>query len=76
MERQKEIFQVYNFEMSYHKTSIEEDKIKFYAVPLGVYFKPKRQTQTRESILREYAEGILDAFRQVLVPESITSHSL
>ncbi len=68
MKRQKEIFQVYNFEMSPDlKLSI-----KFYAVPSGVYFKHRRQTQTRETILREYAADTLKIFREVLPTRIIT----
>jgi hypothetical protein len=66
MRRQGEIFQVYNFEIKYHNT----DVINFYAVPLGMYVKPRRQTQTRETILREYAESILETYRTVL-PSSL-----
>ena len=71
MQRQKEIFQVYNFEITYVNASNEKDRIKFYAVPLGAYFKPKRQTQTRETILREYAEDIAETYRAILPAESI-----
>lgn len=71
MKRQKEIFQVYNFEITYRNASNETGQIKFYAVPLGAYFKPKRQTQTRETILREYAEDIVEIYRAILPPDSI-----
>ncbi len=74
MKIQKEIFQVYNFEMKYRKASGETSRIRFYAVPLGAYFKPRRQTQTRESILRDYADDILETFRKVLSSEIITSN--
>ncbi len=53
MQRQKEIFQVYNFNLTYRKNSGDSAKIQFYAVPLGAYFKPKRQTQTRQAILQD-----------------------
>ena len=66
MKRQKEIFQVYNFAMNYRQSAERETGIRFYAVPLGMYFKPKRQTQTRETILREYATEVLETFRTVL----------
>ena len=66
MKRQKEIFQVYNFEMNYRENMEHEKTIKFYAVPLGAYFKPRRQTQTREKILRDYAMDTLEIFRRAL----------
>ena len=69
MRRQGEIFQVYNFEIKYQNNSNLET-VKFYAVPLGMYFKPRRQTQTRETILREYANNILETYHTVL-PASI-----
>jgi hypothetical protein len=70
MRRQGEIFQVYNFEMNYEQGS---KSIKFYAVPLGMYFKPRRQIQSRETILREYALNILETYRAVLPPNTISS---
>ncbi len=72
MQRQKEIFHVYNFTMRYRKAANESGQIQFYAVPLGAYFKPKRQTQTRQAILEEYAEEILNAYRKVLPSEIVT----
>lgn len=72
MRMQKEIFQVYNFQMEYHIGSEAETGLKFYAVPLGEYFKPRRQTQTRETILREYATDIFEIYLRVL-PRSIMS---
>ena len=66
MRRQGEIFQVYNFEMQYKKNDSNMETIKFYAVPLGMYVKPRRQTQSRETILREYAMSILETYRIVL----------
>jgi hypothetical protein len=73
MKMQKEIFQVYNFEMRYRKDSRGTTSflIRFYAVPLGAYFKPRRQTQTREAILRDYAEDLLEIFSKVLPSEKI-----
>src|SRR6266705_4202769 len=68
MKRQKEIFQVYNFEMSPDLNL----SIKFYAVRSGVYFENRRQTQTRETILREYAADTLKIFREVLPTTIIT----
>ncbi len=65
MGRQKEIFQVYNFQIAYSEGD-RSNRLKFYAVPLGAYFKPRRQMQTREVVLRDYAESVLDAFREVL----------
>jgi hypothetical protein len=66
MKMQREIFQVYDFEIRYQQSLNNEILIKFYMVPLGAYFKPRRQTQTRETILREYAEDALGTFRKVL----------
>ena len=71
MQRQKEIFQVYNFEITYRNNSNETQRIKFYAVPLGAYFKPRRQDQTRETILREYAEDIAEIYRAILPADRI-----
>jgi hypothetical protein len=72
MKRQKEAFQVYNFDMNYREDSGYEKGIRFYAVPLGVYFKPRRETQTRERILRDYATDTLEIFRKVLLAEVIS----
>src|SRR2546426_4806430 len=66
MRMQKEEFQVYNFEMKYRQSPRSETMIKFYMVPLGAYFKPRRQTQTRETILREYATDALEIFQKIL----------
>jgi len=66
MRRQGETFQVYNFQMDWRTSSGRDGRIDFYAVPLGMYFKPRRQTKSRETILREYALDVLDAFRKVL----------
>jgi hypothetical protein len=66
MRMQKEEFQVYDFELRYQQSPNDEILIKFYMVPVGAYFKPRRQTQTREAILREYAEEALGIFRKVL----------
>ncbi len=51
MRRQGHVFQVYDFEIRYQNV-YGETGIRFYLVPLGVYFKPRRQTQSRETILR------------------------
>ena len=72
MNRQKEIYQVYNFEMNYRSSPDHEAVIKFYMVPLGAYFKPRRQTQSRETVLREYTMGALAIFQKVL-PANIIS---
>jgi hypothetical protein len=66
MRRQGQKFHVYDFEMNYRDGANQETKIRFYMVPLGAYFKPRRQTQNRETILREYATDALQIFRQVL----------
>ena len=75
MQRQKAVFQVYNFEMAYRKSPGQTNRVKFYAVPLGVYVKPRRQTQTRETILKEYAQDILDTYRRFLPERTITALS-
>jgi hypothetical protein len=67
MRRQGETFQVYSFEMDRQTGPSGRDaRVTFYAVPLGAYFKPRRQTKNRETILREYALDVLEAFRNVL----------
>jgi hypothetical protein len=71
MKRQKEIFQVFSFDLEY-RTDHDTATLKFYAVPLGVYFKPRRMSQTRETILRGYAAEILDTYRTV-IPASVVS---
>jgi hypothetical protein len=73
MRMQKQEFQVYHFEMKYRESPSPEATIKFYMVPLGAYFKPRRQTQTRDTILREYAIDALDTYRKVLSPKIMTS---
>ncbi len=75
MKRQKEIFQVYNFEIKYRLTPGRESEVKFYAAPLGAYFKPKRQVQTRETILREYAMDVLGIYRSILPATVISSQA-
>jgi hypothetical protein len=73
MRKQAHKFHVYDFEMSYIDSVNQETRIRFYAVPLGVYFKPRRQTQTRETILRNYAVDALQIFRKVLPAEIISA---
>jgi hypothetical protein len=65
-EEEGEVFQVYNFEMSCIRKPSHETAMKFYLVPLGAYFKPRRQTRSREIILREYALEALKAFRNAI----------
>jgi hypothetical protein len=72
MKRQGHKFHVYDFEMNYVDNEHQANKIRFYAVPLGVYFKPRRQTQTREAILRDYALDVLETFREALPAEIIS----
>jgi hypothetical protein len=74
MRMQKEEFQVFDFEINYRKSPNAEAMIKFYMVPLGAYFKPRRQTQTRETILREYATDTLEIFQKVLPAKIISSY--
>jgi hypothetical protein len=66
MRRQGHKFHVYDFEMNYRDSAHQQTRIRFYMVPLGFYFKPRRQTQTREAILREYAMEALQIFRENL----------
>jgi len=73
MKRQGQKFRVYDFEMSHKDSANDETKIRFYMVPLGVHFKPRRQTQTREAILRDYAMDSLRIFREVLPAGVISS---
>jgi hypothetical protein len=73
MRRQGHKFHVYDFEMNYRDNANLETGIRFYMVPLGVYFKPRRQTQTREAILRDYAMNALQIFREVLPARVISS---
>lgn len=72
MRRQGHRFQVYNFALTYLKGTESEAVIKFYMVPLGAYFKPRRQTQSRETILREYATDALGTFRKVLPARAVS----
>jgi hypothetical protein len=76
MRRQGHRFQVYNFEMNYRQSANSETMIKFYMVPLGAYFKPRRQNQTRETILREYATDALEIFQKVLPAKIVASHAM
>ena len=73
MRRQGHKFHVYDFEMSYLDSADRGARIRFYAVPLGVYFKPRRQTQTREAILRDYAMDVLRIFGSVLPTALVSS---
>jgi hypothetical protein len=57
MRRQGHKFHVYDFHMNYRDSTNQERGIRFYMVPLGVYFKPRRQTQTRGAILLEIRHG-------------------
>ncbi len=76
MRMQEEKFQVYDFEVNYRRSLNREAMIKFYMVPLGVYFKPRRQIQTRDTVLREYTMDALEIFQKVLpatvIPPSAT----
>ena len=76
MRCQGEIFQVYYLEITYLKNQNEQRKVQMYMVPLGAYLKPRRQTQTRETILREYALEGIQSYRQVLPTGIIWSQPL
>lgn len=71
MKRQGGIFQVYNFQLNYQTSTGGKTGIRFYMVPLGMYFKPRRMTTTRDAILREYATEALELFRKVLPAKTI-----
>ena len=73
MRRQGEKFQVYDFEINYRQSPNRETGIRFYLVPLGVYFKPRRQTKNRGTILRDYAMDALEVFQKVLPAAIISS---
>jgi hypothetical protein len=73
MRMQREEFQVYDFEMKYRQAPNPQVMIKFYMVPLGAYFKPRRQTQTRETVLREYATNAFEIFQKVLPGKIMSS---
>jgi hypothetical protein len=73
MRMQREVFQVYDFEMVYRPSPNSETTTKFYMVPLGAYFKPRRRAQTREAILREYATDALEIFQKVLSAKIVAS---
>ena len=73
MRRQGEIFQVYYLEITYLKSKNEQHKVQMYMVPLGAYLKPRRRTQTREIILREYALEGIQSYRQVLPAGMVSS---
>jgi hypothetical protein len=68
MRRQGEIFQVYYLEMTHLESPNQKVQTRFYLVPLGAYFKPRRQLQTREKILKEYADGALQVYQNVMPP--------
>jgi hypothetical protein len=73
MRRQGHKFHVYDFEMKYWQSPNNETGIRFYMVPLGAYFKPRRQTQSRDTILREYAMDALETFRKILSDRILSS---
>jgi hypothetical protein len=66
---------VYDFTMSYVDSADLDREVRFYMVPLGVYFKPRRLVQSRETILREYALDTVETFQAVL-PRGVISNSL
>jgi hypothetical protein len=57
---------VYDFMMNYTDSADHDRDVRFYMVPLGLYFKPKRLTESREAILREYALDAVEIFQAVL----------
>lgn len=73
MRRKGHRFTVYDFEMNYRQSPDHETWVRFYMVPLGAYFKPRRQTETRETILREYAMEALRTFQKVLPARIMSS---
>ncbi len=72
MRRQGEIFQVYHFDMTYTQRPGSQANLRFYMVPLGAWFKPRRQMNKRETILREYADEGMRIF-QLVLPAGIVS---
>jgi hypothetical protein len=66
---------VHDFTMNYVDAADHDREVRFYMVPLGAYFKPRRLTQSRETILRDYALDTLEVFRAVL-PSGVISTSL
>ena len=72
MRRQGHMFRVYDFELHYRLNKNLESQVKFFLVPLGMYFKPKRQTQTRADILHDYAMEALRVYESVLSPSIVT----
>lgn len=66
MKRQEHKIHVYDFQMNYRDSTNQERGIRFYMVPLGTYFKERRQVQTREAILREYATDAMTIFQKIL----------
>src|SRR5207244_11164321 len=73
MRRQGHKFHVYDFEMNYRDNANLETRVRLCMVQLGVYFKLRRKTQTRETILREYAMEALQIFQKVLPNRIISS---
>ena len=73
MRNEEHRWRVYQFEMNYKDTANTENSIRFYMVPLGMYVKPRRVTQSRETILREYATDALEIFQKVLPADVIKS---
>ncbi len=73
MRRQGQRFGVYDLEMKYRQSPNEVGEIRFYMVPLGAYFKPKRVTETRDTILQDYAMNALRIFQQVLPATKIVA---
>ncbi len=73
MRRQGQRFRVYDLEMKYRQSPNRVEEIRFYMVPLGAYFKPKRVTETRDTILRDYAMNALRIFQQVLPATKIVA---
>ena len=65
---------VYNFTMTYLDVTNARQDLRFYLVPLGMYFKPRRRRNSREAILREYAFEALETFAKVL-PPGVVSYS-
>jgi hypothetical protein len=57
--------------MSYWNDTDNRAGLRFYLVPIGAWFKPKRQTQDRETILREYAEDSFKIYQNLLRPEAL-----
>jgi len=60
-------YHVHHIDLSYRAdSSHQKHSMTLYLVPLGAYLKPRRTTQSREDILREYAVNSVKTLQDVL----------